>query len=83
VKAYPGWARVNELGFLDRTGVRNVLGRSLAGLVTSHPIGNFMDGLPVKMFEYMAAGIPVIASNIPSWRVIIEGNACGLCVDSS
>ena len=81
IKAYGGWARVNELGFLDRSGVRDVLGRSVAGLVTSHPIGNFLDGLPVKMFEYMAAGIPVIASDIPSWRVIIEGNSCGLCVN--
>jgi glycosyltransferase involved in cell wall biosynthesis len=81
VKAYRGWARVNELGFLDRAGVRNVLGRSVAGLVTSHPIGNFLYGLPIKMFEYMAAGIPVIASNIPFWREIIEGNGCGVCVD--
>jgi glycosyltransferase involved in cell wall biosynthesis len=81
VKAYPGWARVNELGFLDRAGVREVLGRSVAGLVTSHPIGNFLYGLPIKMFEYMAAGIPVIASNIPFWREIIEGNGCGICVD--
>lgn len=81
VKAYPGWARVNAHGFLDRAGVRNLLGRSVAGLVTSHPIGNFLQGLPIKMFEYMAAGIPVIASNISSWREIIEGNRCGLCVD--
>jgi glycosyltransferase involved in cell wall biosynthesis len=81
VKAEPGWQRVNELGFLDRAGVRAVLGRSVAGLVTSHPIGNFLYGQPIKMFEYMAAGIPVIASNIPSWRTIIEGNRCGICVD--
>ncbi len=81
VRAFPGWARINEHGFLDRNGVRNVLARSVAGLVTSHPIGNFLQGLPIKMFEYMAAGIPVIASNIPSWREIIEGNDCGLCVD--
>jgi glycosyltransferase involved in cell wall biosynthesis len=81
LRAYPGWARVNEHGFLDRSGVRNVLGRSVAGLVTCHPIQNFLQGLPIKMFEYMAAGIPVIASNIPSWREIIEGNGCGVCVD--
>lgn len=81
IKANLGWRRVNELGFLDRIGVRDVLGRSIAGLVTLHPIVNYLDALPVKMFEYMAAGIPSISSNFPLWREIVEGNECGLCVD--
>jgi glycosyltransferase involved in cell wall biosynthesis len=29
----------------------------------------------------MAAGLPVIASNFPLWKEIVEGNACGLCAD--
>jgi glycosyltransferase involved in cell wall biosynthesis len=81
VKSYSGWARVNELGFLDRAGVRGVLAQSVAGLVTFHPAPNHIDAQPNKMFEYMSAGIPVIASGFPFWREIIEGNGCGLCVD--
>lgn len=80
-QALPGWQRVNALGFINRTEVREVLERSIAGLVTLHPVINYLDALPVKMFEYMAAGIPVIASNFPLWRGIIEGSGCGLCID--
>lgn len=81
VTSYPGWTHVNELGYLTRSDVREVLSRSIAGLVTLHPAINYIDALPVKMFEYMAAGIPVIASNFPLWRGIVERNDCGLCVD--
>lgn len=80
-KSLPGWQAVNVCGFLCRADVRQLLGRSLSGLVTLHPITNYLDALPVKMFEYMAAGIPVIASDFPLWREIILGNQCGLCLD--
>jgi glycosyltransferase involved in cell wall biosynthesis len=80
-KAMSGWSAVNEHGYLDRAGVRHVLGNSLAGLVTLHPVINYLDALPIKMFEYMAAGIPVIASDFSLWREIVLGNQCGLCVD--
>jgi len=81
VKTYQGWSRVNEMGFLDRSGVRAVLCRSKAGLVTLHPVINYRDALAIKMFEYMSAGIPVIASNFPLWREIMELNECGVCVN--
>lgn len=81
VKAHPGWVRVHQHGFLDRAGVRDVMSHSVAGLVTLLPLPNYLDSLPTKMFEYMAAGIPVIASNFALWREIIEENGCGVCVD--
>ncbi len=81
VKKQNGWSKVNELGFLNRQDVSAVLAQSKVGLVTLHSVINFIDALPVKMFEYMAAGIPVIASNFPLWQDIVEGNQCGLCVD--
>lgn len=76
-----GWRQVDALGFLGRNEVAQVLVRSVAGLVTFLPAPNHIDAQPNKMFEYMSAGVPVIASHFPLWREIIEGNSCGLCVD--
>ncbi len=81
VRGYPGWEKVDAMGVIGREGVRDVLGRSVAGVVTLHPTTNYLDSLPIKMFEYMSAGIPVIASDFALWRAIIEENHCGLCVD--
>ena len=33
------------------------------------------------MFEYMSAGLPVIASNFPKWKNIIDETNCGICVN--
>lgn len=81
VKANIGWNHVDELGFLGRESVRNILSRCMAGLVTFLPSPNHIDAQPNKMFEYMSAGVPVIGSHFPLWIEIIEGNRCGLCVN--
>ncbi|ASC70811.1 Glycosyltransferase [Halomicronema hongdechloris C2206] len=81
VVSLPGWANVQELGQLDRPAVAQTLARAQAGLVLFHPLPNHIDAQPNKMFEYMSAGLPVIASDFPLWREIIEGNDCGICVD--
>ncbi|MDE9517142.1 glycosyltransferase family 4 protein [Xenorhabdus bovienii] len=75
------WNKIKETGWLNREEVRATLNNSIAGLVTLHPIINYFDALPIKMFEYMAAGIPVIASDFPLWKKIINENSCGLCVN--
>ena len=72
---------VEFLGYFNSTEVEKLLSKSFAGLVPLHPTLNFLDSLPIKLFEYMSAGIPVIASNFPLWRDIVEGNNCGICVD--
>ncbi|MFM7847846.1 MAG: glycosyltransferase [Rubrivivax sp.] len=81
LRAEPGWAQVDYLGVLGRDGVREVMARSRAGLVTLLPLPSYLDSLPIKMFEYMSASLPVIASDFPLWRDIVQRHACGLCVD--
>ncbi|GAB1141930.1 MULTISPECIES: glycosyltransferase family 4 protein [Shewanella] len=76
-----GWQRVDPLGFVGREEVRDLLARCVGGLVTLLPSPNHIESQPIKMFEYMSAGVPVICSDFPLWRQVIENNQCGLCVD--
>jgi len=80
-RSLPGWKYVEFLGWQNRGGVQDILSKSRIGLVVLHPMPNYWDGLPIKLFEYMAAGIPVVASDFPLWRRIVEDAGCGLLVN--
>jgi glycosyltransferase involved in cell wall biosynthesis len=79
----PGWKRVEFTGWADRAQVAHILGRARAGMMTLHPTPNHIDSEPNKLFEYMAAGIPVIVSDFPRWREVVDTVGCGLLVDPS
>ncbi len=81
VQQMPVWRQVDYRGELDRRGVDELLGRSRIGLVTLLPTPSYVPSLPVKLFEYMLAGLPVVASDFPLWRQIVDGAQCGLLVD--
>lgn len=81
IRELPGWALVNYHGQVSRAKVGHIMSKVRAGLVLFHPLPNHIDAQPNKMFEYMSAGLPVIASDFPLWRRIIEGAGCGLLVD--
>jgi len=78
-----GWEKVNELGFIDRQTSMQLKQQSIAGIVTFLPFPNHINAQPNKIFEYMAAGLPVIGSYFPLWKSLIEKNNCGICVDPS
>jgi glycosyltransferase involved in cell wall biosynthesis len=81
LSSLPGWERVIYHGVLSRGEVAKLLSSSVAGLVTFLPEPNHVNAQPNKMFEYMSAGVPVIASDFSLWNELIEGARCGICVD--
>jgi glycosyltransferase involved in cell wall biosynthesis len=77
----PGWDRVDFLGWQRHEEAMAMLGQVRMGLALFHPVPNHTEAQPNKLFEYMSAGIPVIASNFPLWRRVVEDTQCGLLVD--
>ena len=75
------YSKVEDLGFIDRKTYASILAKSMAGLVIFHPESNHINSQPNKIFEYMSAGVPVIGSNFPLWRQILEKDECGICID--
>ncbi|MBP2312734.1 glycosyltransferase family 4 protein [Azospirillum soli] len=80
MEALPGWSRVDYRGHLDRPGVRQLLSESRVGLVLYYPTRNYAEAQPVKLFEYMATGIPIIVTDLPYLRSVVDEHRCGLVV---
>ena len=52
-----------------------------AGLALPENVENHRYSYPTKLFEYMAVGLPVICSDFPINREVVERHRCGICVD--
>lgn len=77
VRNLPGWGKVDYRGVISRSEVHEIMAVSQAGLLFFHPEPNHVDAQPNKMFEYMSAGLPVLASDFPLWRQILESAGAG------
>jgi glycosyltransferase involved in cell wall biosynthesis len=73
--------RVRFTGFIDKNLFPAIIRSSAIGLALLQPTPNNIGNLPNKLFEYMAGGLPVIASDFPLMHQIICKNECGLTVD--
>ena len=81
VEAVSGWKQVDFHGWADRKQVARIMGSVRAGIAVLHPTPKYLDAYPTKLFEYMSVGLPVIVSDFPLWRGIVEDAGCGLVVD--
>jgi glycosyltransferase involved in cell wall biosynthesis len=56
-------------------------GNWLAGLALFPETAHYRRKILTKMFEYMMAGLPVICSDFPAWKSLVERLECGIAVD--
>ena len=74
-------SNVEYAGRLNRQKVNELYGKSVVGLCILKPIENYYYSQPIKMYEYMAAGIPFICSDFPGWKQVVNDSGAGICVN--
>ncbi len=79
----PGWQYVNYHGVIKHGEIAKLIDNAKIGIVTLFKIPSYSESLPIKMFEYMLSGIPIIASDIPFWQDLIAKFDCAIFVDPS
>jgi len=81
IKQKSAWEKVDYLGHLNKDQIVEQLNKSRCGLVILHPTKAYLMSYPVKMFEYMAQGLPIIVSDFALWRKILEPYNCAIFIN--
>lgn len=80
VTRVPGWGRVTYAKELPvRLMLERLLTASVAFVLFSPEPNHFGVGSN-RFFEALAAGLPVITSNFPNWKELVNGTGCGIAV---
>jgi glycosyltransferase involved in cell wall biosynthesis len=75
------WSWVEYHSKVPPPRARQMMGAAKIGLAVLQPIGQYVEALPTKLFEYMSVGLPVVAADYPQCRTVVKGAGCGLVVD--
>jgi len=68
-------------GHLSHPKVVEYINMSRLGLILHQPIPRYIHAVSIKLFEYMACGKPVVASNFPEIAKVVKEADCGILVD--
>lgn len=68
VRRMPEYSCVEYCGRLDRPGVAALYARASAGLLLIDDTPAYRESEPIKLFEYLCAGLPVLACDFAHWR---------------
>jgi glycosyltransferase involved in cell wall biosynthesis len=61
------------VGPLPHRRAMEIVAEASAGLSLLHDLPNYRESLPTKVVEYLAMGVPVVASDLPGTRAVITG----------
>ena len=78
IKALALESNVEIRGRLDHESMSSALGEARIGVSPLQPIPKFLLNIPVKIFEYWACGLPVVASDLPPMRPFFRDGEAGL-----
>lgn len=70
-----GWKYTKYIGFKPLNEVYSYMKAADIGICTLYPVKNYLTSLPIKAFEYMACGMPILMSDFPYWREKFQGAA--------
>lgn len=69
------------LGVLEPGGLIKHYNNSNLGLILYRPVGQYGKATAIKLYEYMAAGVPVIVPNHGEWPDVVRRLGVGVAVD--
>jgi glycosyltransferase involved in cell wall biosynthesis len=76
-------AQVEIMGRIRHSEMAQALGRARIGICPLQDIAKFRVNIPVKVFEYWACGLPVIASDLPPIRPFFKNVHGGILFSPS
>ncbi len=68
------------LPYADYLSVSRYLRDARIGIIPLPPYRKFMKNIPLKMFEFMGCGMPMVLSDLPPSRQFINGENCAFAV---
>jgi glycosyltransferase involved in cell wall biosynthesis len=76
-------SHIELVGQVPHVEVPRYTRRARVGWVPWQPVKKHCKNIPTKMFEYMACGLPIVASDLPPIRRFIAESACGILVNAT
>ncbi|MFN6945106.1 MAG: glycosyltransferase [Cytophagaceae bacterium] len=69
------------LPYTDYLNVSEYLNNAKIGIIPLPPYKKFFKNIPLKLFEFMGCGLPVVLSDLPPTRQFVHGQNCAIAVE--